>query len=38
MRSGIDHYKGMVDIKDGDTRPPRKKKGGWAEDRNKRRQ
>ena len=34
-RSGIDHNKGMVDIKDGDTRPPRKK-GGWDEDRGKR--
>ncbi len=32
-RSGIDHNKRMVDIKDTDTRPPRRKKGGWAEDR-----
>ncbi len=31
-RSGIDHSKRMVDIKDTDTRPPRRKKRGWAED------
>ena len=35
-RSGIDHSKPMVDIKDTDTRPPRRKKQGWAEDRGKR--
>lgn len=34
-RSGFDPNKKMVDIKDGDTRPPKKKR-GWAEDRDKR--
>ncbi len=33
QRSGFDPNKRMEDIKDGDTRPPKKKGRGWAEDR-----
>ncbi len=33
LRSGFDPNKRMVDIEDGQTRKPTKKKKGWAEDR-----